>query len=231
MGERRLSDDHRVQHRAQGIQVAAPIGATTLDLLGRHEFRRPDDRPGDRQLFGGKHLRHAKVGDLHRAVLRNQQIGRLQVAVNDPHIVRMLQPRTDLHRDLDRLLPRNPPVATQSPGQRVAFHVFHRVVVGLVVIRPALEELDDVGVVQLLECFDLAMEPQDETIFPGQRCRQHLDRRALAGLLMRADIHRPHRASADLAVDQVRSNTGGMHDRKLGRDFERTCGHILRCGT
>ena len=104
-GKRRAAGQQLVQEHAQRVDVAAGVDVELVDLglLGRHVFQRTDDRPeaGDQRLVGqllpGR-LGHAKVDNLrHRlAVIEgDQHVGRLQVAVDDALLMRVLHRLTD----------------------------------------------------------------------------------------------------------------------------------------
>src|SRR4029077_4014089 len=77
-------------------------GAAVRDLLGRHVLRRADDRRADRQVFvlgldalARADLRDAEVEDLDGRFavepVRQEQVGRLEVAVDDAADVRLRQ--------------------------------------------------------------------------------------------------------------------------------------------
>ena len=82
---RRLSREHLEQHAAQAVHVAARVGRHPEGLLGTHVSRRSDGltRLGDRQVAGGTdRARDAEIGD-HGVIRREQDVFRLDVAVDD----------------------------------------------------------------------------------------------------------------------------------------------------
>jgi hypothetical protein len=52
------------------------------------------------------HVGHAEVDDLHRVIFHHEDIARLQIAVNQPALVRRLQPSAGLRNDVNRPLNR-----------------------------------------------------------------------------------------------------------------------------
>ncbi len=80
------ADEHVAQRRAQRIEIrllSDLIGV--LELLGRHVARRAHDRAGrgDERVNLLAALCDAKVGQLHGAVARDENVGRLDVTVKN----------------------------------------------------------------------------------------------------------------------------------------------------
>ena len=144
---------HFIQHDPKREDVRAFVDGPRIPaLLGRHVIHRAhrDLRLGEGTAAGlllGD-VGDAEVRDLHRpALARDQHVGRLDVAVNDPAGVRMLDRPGHLDRDADRLIHRELPGANQLI-EPVAFHELHHDEVAAVGL-PAIDDLDDVGVAQL----------------------------------------------------------------------------------
>ena len=117
-----------------------------------------------------KNLSDAKVRQLDDAVITNQQVRRLEIPMHNAGRVRSLQCRTNLNRNVDRLLPRKSPVGTDAIGQRVPFDILHRkphLVRGFIV--PALKQLDDVRASQFPHGIDFAFEPVNRSGLASQR--------------------------------------------------------------
>ena len=91
--ERRPAGEHFIEERPEGVDVRRrPDRARLPDhLLGGHVAGRPDPSAaqGQRRLVV-KVPRQPEIGDLGRAVGGEQDVGRLQVAVHDPGLVRRL---------------------------------------------------------------------------------------------------------------------------------------------
>ena len=95
--ERRLSGDHLVQHAAQAVDVAPAVDSRIGHrLLGTHVRRRAERDAGARELGAaalGDRARDAEIGDERLAVLQ-QDVLRLDVAVNDALLVRVVERAT-----------------------------------------------------------------------------------------------------------------------------------------
>ena len=74
---------HRVERHAQRVDVRAPVGGQSRDLLGRREERRAQHRSVLQRHLAVSHLAgESEVGDLDAAVLRDQDVAGLDVAVD-----------------------------------------------------------------------------------------------------------------------------------------------------
>jgi hypothetical protein len=83
-----VAGEHAAEDGADGVEVTARIGALAVDLPGRHAGRRAGRQAGGRRREARKRLSRqagdATAGQLARAAGREQDVGRLEVAVNDP---------------------------------------------------------------------------------------------------------------------------------------------------
>ena len=105
--ERPHSDQQLVQHHSQRVHVGARVHVRSgrAGLLGTHVGRRPQNRSRLReQGFGGQRLRnglgYAEVDDTrHRLAVHfaHQNVGWLQIAMDDGFLVRMLYALADLN--------------------------------------------------------------------------------------------------------------------------------------
>ena len=95
--ERLRAREDLVQHHPHRVDVAARVELIALHLLGAHVVRRADDeaRLGHPFLRLG-HPRDAEVHQLHLALVVDEDVLRLDVAVDDPLLVRGLQPAANL---------------------------------------------------------------------------------------------------------------------------------------
>ena len=82
------------------VDVGALVDLLAEDLLGRHVFWRADHVAGLRELRVALLLRRgdAEVHDLDQALLVDQHVGGLQVAVDDAGLVRDRHARRDVDR-------------------------------------------------------------------------------------------------------------------------------------
>ncbi len=97
--EGRLQRQQLVERHAQRVDVAPMVDDRPLRhrLLGAHVSQRPDHVAGHRQAGFGLHPRQAEVGDPEVAPGVDQQVGRLDVAVDDPQRMRVIQRLGRLH--------------------------------------------------------------------------------------------------------------------------------------
>ncbi len=96
-----LAGEHLVQHDAGGVHVGPGVGDAALDLLGREIGDRADDDAGRR---AARHRRRDRPGqpevrDLDAAVLGDQDVLGLDVAVHEPGLVRAGERAEDLLED------------------------------------------------------------------------------------------------------------------------------------
>ena len=86
--ERRPAGEGLVEDRPEGVDVGRRADRVALGLLGGHVAGCPHHLAADgRPVRDLEPLRQAEVGDLRRAVGVEEDVGRLQVAVDDPDVV------------------------------------------------------------------------------------------------------------------------------------------------
>ena len=107
---RRLAHDQCPQRRREAEHVAARGDDAAGEHLGRHEPRRADAHRAFVLFLVGQQARDAEV-DEHHAVLAEDQILGLDVAVHDLLLVHVLERLARLARVLHRLVERQPGVA------------------------------------------------------------------------------------------------------------------------
>ena len=203
---------------ARGDHVAA-------HLLGARVRRRHDavlgmrDRERVRRLAGVEQLGDAEVEQLRHALRRDQDVVRLQVAMHDQVLVRVVDGRAHGAHQRDPLLGREPPpVAVRV--DRFAVDVLHDEVGRAVRRAPAVEQSRDVRVLQRRQDLPLRAQPALH-LAREHAAADQLDGDLLLILLVGAlgEIDVAHAARAELAHDAIRAEA---------RAFERAGDFFVR---
>jgi hypothetical protein len=129
-GERRLAGQHLVEHAAQGVDVRARIDGALADrLLGAHVVRRAQREAGLGQPVVTRFVRRERPGDAEvgdqRMAAGQEDVLRLDVSVDHPMLVGVVQPVGHLTRDADGIGHRQLALARQPAPQRFAIHERH----------------------------------------------------------------------------------------------------------
>jgi len=153
---------------------------------------------------------HAEVDDLDRllAVLhRNQDVGGLQVAVNDGLVVGVLHPLAHPHEQLEAL-PRGQPVVVAVFRDRHARHVLHDEVRRPLRGGPGVEDPRDRGMVHQRQGLPFGLEARDHRLARHAGLDQLDGHRAVhrRSLLTPPDLG--HAAFADFLQQPVRTDHG-----------------------
>src|SRR5581483_5949638 len=113
---------HLIEHDAQRIQVAASVDRLAERLLGRHVLRRAQQSA--RQRAGVlRQQRDAEVGEHYLVLIGDEDVGGLDVAVDDAAVVGVIERTYHVADDALRLGERY--WLAQAPFQRVALDVLH----------------------------------------------------------------------------------------------------------
>src|ERR1051326_4450614 len=159
--ERRVAGEHLVEHDADGVDVGARVDdRLAAHLFGREVVERAGERAGAVQRIGGVAAAgergHAEVEDFHAAVATQHDVLGLDVAMNDPRLVRRGERARYAQRNLDGLGEWQRP-AREAVPQRLALDVFAGDEVHAVVDAD-VEDGDDVRVVEHRRALRLALE-------------------------------------------------------------------------
>ena len=184
------------------VQVGARVELHPGRLLRRGVARGAEHRArgfGPARL--GERAGETEVGDADDAVLVEEEVRGLDVAVQDPACVRVLERRRDVATDPgglrhaeERLPVEHRPEAAAL--EQLEHHERH------VVLAPVVDG-DDVRMVQRGRDLRLGPEPAEERRVLGQRRVQHLDRDATTQPGVLGDVHATARTGSDGRVQPV----------------------------
>ena len=201
---RRTAGKHLVERDAEGEDVGAMIRVTGM-LFRRHVVRCAHDRIGHGEVAGvvlPLRPREAEVGQLHAAVCCEKDVLGLDVAVNDPLLVRGLQGIADLPDQFQRLVGIQAGVFHDA-AEVGAVNVFHHK--KEVAFARLAEVIDrhDAGVVEPGQRACLAFESVHELLVGRQFGGQELDGDRSVELGLKTLVNRAHSAVAQQAVDVI----------------------------
>ena len=187
-----------VQGQGQGVDVRLGAGRLTLSLLWRHVGEGADDVAWGGQSGG---LREARDTEIHQLgaelpLGRDDDVLRLDVAVNDAARMGMVERLAEVRADLTYLAVAEGALATE-PGQRPALDQLGDEQ-GVAVLLPHLVEGDDAWVVEARCGLGLAQDP-----FPGLPSRfDRLDRDSALEAPVPGLVDHAEAAAAYAALDQ-----------------------------
>ncbi len=188
----------------RGIDAVAP------DLFGRHRVRGPEAGADHGQAglggVGVHQLRDAEVQQLDDPLVadgRHEDVAGLEIAVNDPLLVRDLQRRADRLEDLQHLDRREPAPIVQQRADVGPFQQLHHVERPPVGERVELEDVDDGRVLDHVDGLRFANEARHHLRRRRQLPAQHLDRGLAAQNLVVGLVDRAATARSDLLLQDV----------------------------
>ena len=198
------------------------IDRLTAYLLGRHVAGRAKHRPGIRRGRDGgtcvvidagarRFLGQAEIENLQMAVTEDEQVFRLEIAVDDPAGVGGVQPARDLrghrHGPRDRHGPAVQRLPQRLPLEQLRDGVVHAVVIAEIVNG------EDVRMGERGDRTRLALESRDPFGIGRHGLRQNLDGHVAAqGRVVRA-IHLAHATGAKRRDHFVRAEPGAGRER------------------
>ncbi len=236
----RRAGQHLVEHDAQRVEVAAPVGAA-VRLLGRHVLGRADQQPafgharplvvrtgfvardvaqaGDAEV---EHLDQLGVLALVAGAADDHDVLGLEIAVHDAHVVRHADGGQHLRQDVDDARVGQRRVLADHLVERPPLDVLHRQVQQrAVVVLAEVEHAHRVGVLEARGGARLSLEALEEVLVARELLAQQLERDhavqpELARAVHRADPSRgDHRLDHELAGDGLADARGtvAMADR------------------
>ena len=199
---------HLKQHHAYRIQVRASVHHRAgRQRLRSHKIRRAHRHVRLRQPAESRValLRQAEVGHLHRTLHVDQNVRWLDVAVNHPARVRILQRVAHMGGDGQGIILRQPALRADHLGHVRAVDEFHHNEQQPGLRLPEVPQVHDRRVVHLRHRARLVLEALGElrVRIVDQIPRQHLDgHHAVQGKLHRL-VNRPHAALAEQRYELV----------------------------
>ena len=122
--ERHAPGEHLPEDDAERVDVGRGRDRAAARLLGREVLARPEHRAGlGHAVLDVERARDAEVRDLDLALLAEQDVLRLDVAVDEAVVVREGQPVRDVERELERAPQRQRPGADDQILQVLAVDV------------------------------------------------------------------------------------------------------------
>ena len=225
--ERRPSGQQLVEDRPErvGVRGAAYLARLPLGLLGGHVAGRAHDDAGPRQAaVDGQALGEAEVRDLGRLLPGQQDIGRLEVTVDDLQPVGLGHPQGQ-GSDQPRRPLRRPGRPVEAAVEAAAGHELQldeREAIRLTDV----EDLDDVGMLEPGDGLGLAEESPDRVRVGMRAGQDHLDGAGAIEQDIAGMIDDAHPSAAQLAQDLVPgdrrdgpppSSLRGGHGGPIGR--------------
>ena len=200
--------------------------------LGRHVERRAERDAGGGQFnlaFFDARLGETEVEHLdkirHAAALRQEHVGRLDVAMHQTDGVRLGERAADLPQDGNHPAFRLRAVLFHQPVEGQAVEIFHRVIENAFGRAAVIVEGDGVGMGQLAGHLHLPLKSRGAGLVHFFRLQQ-FHRHRPAHQRMVCAINRAERALANLVVQGVLAELFGLQSRLLAAACSRLARRI-----
>ncbi len=142
--ERWAPRDHLEEDPAEGIEIGTAVHLVALPLLRRHVEGCADHGVGLGEHQGDvEELRDPEVDELDLVVRHQEQVVRLEIAVDDAAIVRRRQDVADAGGDRHCTRRRQRPLLGHDRPERAPLHELHDQIGAAVGERAEVEDLDD----------------------------------------------------------------------------------------
>ncbi len=197
-----LAREQLEEHAAHAEEVAAPVDLGPLHLLGRHVVGGAHDVAGARHGGGGE-AGHPEVHDLHRAVLVDEDVRGLDVAVNDALLVRVGQAGQHRGDDRDLALHVEGGLAAHGLLEVLALQELHGDVGRAIGVVVEVENRDHVGMGHLGHGLRFALEALLQLGVVGDARDHDLQGHVAVELGVAGEVHHAHGALAQRMLDVV----------------------------
>ncbi|HEY0178894.1 MAG TPA: hypothetical protein VGC30_04575 [Dokdonella sp.] len=205
------------QQHAERVDVGRGRHRLAAELFGRRVVRRErcDGEFGRAWRGRVEQLRDAEVEQLHGAGGVDEDVGRLQVAVDDQVAVRIGDGLADLSEQRESFGERRAPFVAVV-AQRTSFDEFHHRVRTALRRRAAVEQARDARMVEPREDVALGMEAAALAVgLAAQQLQRDAMLERAVGALRR--VHLAHAAAADQRADAPRTEPRSRRERRCGR--------------
>ena len=191
----RVAGEHLVHDHAQRVEVGAEVDPAALGLLGGDIVHRAQGFPGEGGLGGG-HPGNAEVGHLDAAVLEDHDVVGLDVPVDNPAAVGMLQCLGDLGGKVQRFPPVEHALLLHVLLQGDAVDELHDDIVHIVRMGHVID-IDDIGMREHGDGLGLGMEAAAKLCILRQLVLEDLDGHQPVEPVTPRLIHHGHAAGSD----------------------------------
>ena len=200
---RLASGEAVIEDASQRVQVAAAVEWAALDLLRRAVVDSAEERARQRRSLRAGALGEAEVAEV-RVVARlgDEDVRRLDVAMDEPRSVGGVERTADLLGDHERVGRRQRPALLDQRLEARTAHVAHREVEDPIDLVRVIDR-DRVRMVERGGQLGLAEEAGAEGLVERELRGDHLQRDLSPEPVVRRDVHRPHAAAAEERLDRV----------------------------
>ena len=185
-----------VQHHAEGVDVGATIEPLASDLFRREVLDRAQHGAGLRHVGIVPDLGDPEVGHHHAAVLAQQDVGWLDVAMDEAGLVGGTQGVGDLRPEAHDFVRVEKALFVEPFTQRRSTDQFHHDGFGTLVVAGVVDG-HDAGMVEASGGDGLGAKPDDEGVVGRQMRVQDLDRDRAAQHLIFGLPHLGHASAGD----------------------------------
>ncbi len=207
-----VAGEHLVEDDAERVDVRLAVDGVAEGLLRGDVVRRAEDAAVSGEALLVQRARDAEVGDLGHALLVDEDVLRLDVAVDDAAAVRGAERAGDLDRVGERLVDGQRARPADAVLERLPLDVLEDDV-GALVVLARVDHADDVRVAELGDGARLAPEALELVRIGRDLAVHHLDGdRAFERRVERA-VDRRHAAVPDLRVEPVAVGEKGADER------------------
>ena len=170
---------HVVKRATETVDVRARIDVPlAVRLLRTDEMRRAHDKPGDRLARDAfaQNLRQPEITQLHHAVLRQEDVVRFDVAVNQLRgLPGVIERHGDVIRNVQRFGQGKAPTTPQPLLDCFAFHEFHGDVFDAAEFTRRVN-VNDVRMVEIGRGNRFRLKPRDMVLLRREVRRKNLQR-------------------------------------------------------